>query len=74
MCKPKPKTPADITNVRSLRLKIVHGAVDQSCYNLTIEQLWDMLAVAAKYGLKVKATNAKTWFEKWYDIHPLKLH
>ncbi|KAK5684628.1 hypothetical protein LTR17_027177 [Elasticomyces elasticus] len=51
-------------------LKIIHDVVDDTTYQLSLDDVWYMLAAAQKYGFSTRSPAAKLWFEKWYDTDP----
>ncbi|KAK4952040.1 hypothetical protein LTR10_009960 [Elasticomyces elasticus] len=51
-------------------LKITHDVVDDTTYQLSLDDVWYMLAAAQKYGFSTRSPAAKLWFEKWYDTDP----
>ncbi|KAK5124014.1 hypothetical protein LTR85_002211 [Meristemomyces frigidus] len=48
--------------------KILHGSVDDTTYQASIDDLWHLLATAHKYGFDPKSEAAVGWFGKWYDV------
>ncbi|KAK5720166.1 hypothetical protein LTR15_007439 [Elasticomyces elasticus] len=51
-------------------LKITHDVVDDTTYQLSLDDVWYMFAAAQKYGFSTRSPAAKLWFEKWYDTDP----
>ncbi|KAK5699159.1 hypothetical protein LTR17_023476 [Elasticomyces elasticus] len=51
-------------------LKIIHDVVDDTTYQLSLDDVWYMLAAAQTYGFSTGSPAAKLWFEKWYDTDP----
>ena len=41
----------------------------QGGFKCELIEVWNALAIADKYDLDLKATNAKAWFAKWYEIN-----
>ena len=64
----------DLAGSVELWLKILHGCDLQSAYDITtIKEVWEMLALAHKYGLDPKMDAAKAWFETWFNTNKVKL-
>ncbi|KAK4546193.1 hypothetical protein LTR36_002330 [Oleoguttula mirabilis] len=47
--------------------KVLHATVDDTTYQASIDDIWNMLATAHKYGFDPRSEAARGWFAKWYD-------
>lgn len=58
----------DSATAMTVWFKLFHDTVDDTTYQASISDIWQLLETAHKYGFDPKSEVATAWFAKWYDV------